>query len=78
MGASGGGAGRQSDLEPKRKRACASVGVEGKRPLLGGKSVRTPWSRKHSCAEILTVWGKEVGLLVVGLRDADMCMSQGE
>lgn len=47
-------------LEPKKKRACASGGVEGKKRtfLIRGKSVRTPWSKKYMGSEILTVGGK--------------------
>lgn len=60
MGASCGGAGIQLGLEPKKKRACASGGVEGKKRtfLIRGKSVRTPWSKKYMGSEILTVGGK--------------------
>lgn len=60
MGASCGGAGIQLGLEPKKKRACASGRVEGKKRtfLIRGKSVLTPWSKKYMGPEILPVRGK--------------------
>lgn len=47
-------------LEPKKKRACASGRVEGKKRtfLIRGKSVLTPWSKKYMGPEILRVRGK--------------------
>lgn len=51
---------RQLGLEPKRKRACASGRVAGKkRTLISGKSILRPQGKEHMDIEILSVEGKE-------------------